>query len=116
MMAEKARFFQDRRAEELIMSLPDPSTHKRIGRGVRDFDNSVWDPVREDAILAGEFVTFSENPTLKYHLRTGINILTEASPFDPLWGIGLRADDPGAHDPRRWRGKNMQLEWSCGVL
>ena len=41
MMAEKARLFQDRRAEELIMSSPDPSAHKRIGRGVRKFDNAV---------------------------------------------------------------------------
>ena len=34
-VAEKARFFQDHRAEELIMSSPDSSTHKRIGRGMR---------------------------------------------------------------------------------
>ena len=41
MMAEKARLFQDRRAEELIMSSPDRSAHTRIGRGVRNFDNAV---------------------------------------------------------------------------
>ena len=33
MMAEKARLFQDRRAEELNMSSPDPSVHKCIDRG-----------------------------------------------------------------------------------
>ena len=33
-MAEKARLFQDRRAEKLIMSSPDSSAHKSIGRGV----------------------------------------------------------------------------------
>ena len=31
MMAEKARLFIDQRAVELIMSSPDPSTHKHIG-------------------------------------------------------------------------------------
>ena len=36
MMAEKVRLFQDRCAEELIMSSPDPSAHKRMGRGVRN--------------------------------------------------------------------------------
>ena len=40
MMAEKARFFQDHLADELIMSSPDPSTHERIGRGVHNFDNA----------------------------------------------------------------------------
>ena len=107
MMAEKARLVQDRRAEELFFS-PDPSAHTRIGRGVRDFDDAVWDRVCEDAVLAGNFARFSQNPTMKYHLlSTGTIRLAEASPFDPVWGIGLRADDPEARDPRLWRGKHL---------
>ena len=46
MMAEKARLFQDRRAEELITSSPDRSAHKRIGGGVRNFVNAILDRVR----------------------------------------------------------------------
>ena len=61
MMAEKARLFQDCRAEELIMSSTDPSAHKRIGRGVRSFDNAVWDHIREDAVLAGNFAKSHRN-------------------------------------------------------
>ena len=80
MMAEKARPFQDRRAEELIMSSPGPSAHKRTGRGVRNFDNAVWDRVREDAVLAGNFVKFSQNPTMKHHLlNTDTIFLAKAS-------------------------------------
>ena len=69
---------------------------------MRNFDNAVWDCVREDAVIAGNFATFSRNPTVKYHLlRTGTKrSLAEASLFDPVWGIGLRADDPEARDPR----------------
>ena len=108
MRAEKARLFQDRRAEELNMSSPDPTAHKRIGRGVRNFDNAVWDRVREDSVLAGNLAKFSQNPTVKYHLlSTGSKSLAEASPFDPVWGIGLRADDPEVRDPRLWRGKHF---------
>ena len=54
MMAEIARIFQDHRAEDDILSSPDPRAHKCIGRGVRNFDNAVWDHVREDAVLAGK--------------------------------------------------------------
>ena len=43
MTAGKARLFEDRRAVELIMSSPDPSAHKRIGRGVHNFDSSASD-------------------------------------------------------------------------
>ena len=38
-------------------------------------------------------------------LSSGNNRLAETSPLDPEWGIGLRADDPRASDPRHWRGK-----------
>ena len=83
MMAEKAGLFQDCRTEELTMSSADPNTHKRIGRGVRNFDNAVWGRVREDAVLAANFAKFSQKPTMKHHLlSTGTNVLAEASPFD----------------------------------
>ena len=41
-MAEKARRFNDHRAVEVVMSSPDPGRHKRIGRGVRNFDSDAW--------------------------------------------------------------------------
>ena len=102
-MAEKARLFQDRRTGEIIGSSSDSNAHKRIGRGVRNFDNAVWDRVREDAVLAGNFAKFSQNPTIKHHILSACtNRLAEDSPFDPVWGIGLRVDDPEANNPRRW--------------
>ena len=67
-MAEKARLFQDPRAEELLMSSPDPRAHKRIGRGVCNFDNAIWDRVREDAALSFTLEKFPQNQTMKQHL------------------------------------------------
>ena len=94
-MSAKARPFQDHRAVELIMSSPDPSTHKRIGRGVRNFDSAVWDREKQNAVLCGNYAKFTQNPAKKHHLlSTGNKRLAEASPLDPVWGIGLRADDP----------------------
>ena len=40
-IAEKARRFEDHHAVQLIMSSSDPTTHKRVGRGVRSFDTAV---------------------------------------------------------------------------
>ena len=108
MMAEKASLFQDCSAEELIMSSLDPSAHKRIGRCVRNFDYAVWDRVLDDAVLAGIFskgLTESDHelsPPAHWHQN-----LADDSPFDRVWGIGLRADDPEARDPRLWRGKHL---------
>ena len=39
--------------------LADPRGHKRIGRGVCNFDNATSHCVRKDAVLAGTFANFS---------------------------------------------------------
>ena len=52
-MAEKVRLFKDDRVVKLIMSSPDPSTHKRIDPGVRNSDSFVWDREKPNAVLSG---------------------------------------------------------------
>ena len=102
MMVEKARRFKNHRAVKLIMSSFDPSTHKRVGRGVPNFDTAAWDREKQNAVLSGNYAKFTQNPATKLHLlSTGNKLLAEASPLDPVWGIGLRADDPRAKDPRK---------------
>ena len=61
MTAGKARLFKDHRAVELIMS-PDPSTPKRIGRSVRNFDSAVWDREKQNAVLSGNYANFTQTP------------------------------------------------------
>ena len=108
MMAEKARLLKDYRAVELIMSSPDPSTHKRIGRGLRNFDSAVWDREKQHAVLSGNYAKFTQNPAMKHHLlSTGNKLFGRSQPSGPSVGIGLRADDPRANDSSQWRGKNL---------
>ena len=90
------------------MSSPDPSTHKRVGRGVRNFNSAVWDREKQSAVLSCTYAKFTQNPAMKLHLLSTSNKpLAETSPLDPVRGIGLRADDPRAQNPHKWRGKNL---------
>ena len=59
MMAEKTRLFQDHRAVGLIMSSLSPSTRKRIGRRVRNFDSGVGDREKQNAVLSGTYAKFT---------------------------------------------------------
>ena len=114
MMATKARTFGDHDTLEQIMDTEDPSLHKRLGRLVEGFSVEEWEEDQENGraycwnvVWRGNMAKFSQNPHLLSELlETAPTTLVEASPHDRLWGIGLRADDPRAHDRAQWHGSN----------
>ena len=59
-------------------------------------------------MLNGNYKKFSQDPKLKnFLLQTGDKILTEASPYDGVWGIKMSESDENVQDPLRWRGQNL---------
>lgn len=107
MMAEKARLFKDGYYEHLIMKSKSPKEIKAYGRAVRNFDEKVWYDHCRDIVRKGNIAKFTQNPTLKeYLLQTGQNILVEASPYDRIWGIKRKVDDPKSDNPLQWLGYN----------
>lgn len=51
---------------------------------------------------------FGSNDDLKQKLyNTYPKVLVEASPYDPVWGIGVSKDDPCAWNKNTWLGKNL---------
>lgn len=108
MMAEKARLFENDALRERIIACSSPGEAKALGRMVENFDEQIWVANRQPIVIKGSVQKFSQNPELgSYLLNTSERILVEASPVDPVWGIGLSADDPRAHDPARWKGLNL---------
>ncbi|WP_020405462.1 NADAR family protein [Hahella ganghwensis] len=108
MMAEKARLFGDPQAAEKVIAAGTPGEAKKVGRGVRGFDDKIWQKHRFNIVVKANLLKFSQNPELKeFLLSTGKRVLVEASPVDRIWGIGLAADDNAAENPNRWKGLNL---------
>ena len=108
MMAGKARLFGDSEILAEILSENRPDAIKKLGRRVRNFDSDVWKAHKYDIVVEGNLCKFSQNPGLReFLLSTGNSILVEASPFDCIWGIGLKESDPRAQDPLQWKGQNL---------
>lgn len=108
MMAEKARLFADSQARQAIRSAGTPEEAKSLGRSVRGFDSAIWSAQRSEVVTRGSVAKFSANASLRsYLVGTGDQVLVEASPVDPIWGIGLAADHPDATKPSAWRGQNL---------
>lgn len=107
MMAEKARLFGDSETLSHILRTKSPREQKALGRRVANFDADAWTRACREIVHRGNLARFTQNPDLRQRLLdTGQKTIVEASPKDPIWGIGLAASDPRAHDPAQWLGTN----------
>jgi ribA/ribD-fused uncharacterized protein len=104
----KAELFGDKQCSGAIINTKSPIQHKRLGRKVRHFSETVWYRQCKSIVKKGTLLKFKQNRALKQHLLdTHPKQLVEASPFDMKWGIGLPLSHPNIHDPSQWRGENM---------
>lgn len=109
MMYHKAVTFQDYAIAEQILGLWNvhASQYKKLGRKVKNFDADVWSEVSRVVVFGGLLQKFKQNPELKdYLISTGEAVIVEDSPFDKIWGIGMRADSPDFTHPKKWPGEN----------
>ena len=84
-----------------------PKEAKALGRKVEKFDEKEWDSLRVDIMKDGLRYKFSDqNPmTLEYKknlIATGNAILIEASPYDKIWGIGMKEKDAYKLNEEEW--------------
>lgn len=108
MMAGKAELFGNTELRQQILAAATPDLAKSLGRKVTGFDEARWAAHRFDIVVAANMGKFSGNGALRrFLLSTGDHVLVEASPVDPVWGIGLAAKDPDARHPSRWKGLNL---------
>jgi len=108
MMAEKARLFGDRSTLAKILDADNPGKAKALGREVVGYDGALWDAEKTRVVTEGNLHKFRGNPDMAAFLaKTGRKILVEASPVDPIWGIGMGKDDSNATQPEKWKGENL---------
>ena len=108
MMAEKARLFKDQESLEKILISSTPGEAKKLGRAIQNFTEQTWLDHREKIVREGNYLKFSQNQDLyEYILSTGDRVLVEASPYDRIWGIGMKQGDAGIEDPNNWKGLNL---------
>lgn len=108
MMASKARLFGDEETLTEIMQAYNPTDYKKLGRKVRGFDPVVWDEHKYDIVVKGNKAKFGQNVELKeFLLSTDDAIIAEASPYDKIWGIGLKQEEAMAGGVGQWCGENL---------
>lgn len=68
----------------------------------------MWDKVKQGIVYLGTLLKFTQNPNLKeYLLNTGDKLIVEASPENPIWGIGLSEYEASKTPRTEWPGQNL---------
>ena len=108
MMYEKAVVFEDFNIAEKILETQNAGTIKQYGRQVADYNDIIWNGIRQIIVYKGLFAKFSQNEKLRKNLeKTGSAILAECAVKDRVWGIGLSMNDPNRFDMNKWNGQNL---------
>lgn len=108
MMYEKAVVFEDYKTAEKILETQNVAMIKQYGRQVANYNDIIWNGIRQIVVYKGLFAKFSQNEILRENLKkTGSAILAECAVMDRVWGIGLSMTDPNRFDMNKWNGQNL---------
>lgn len=108
MMYRKAICFGDEEVATQILSTSEVAEIKLLGRQVSNYDESLWNGIRQIVVYEGLLAKFSQNEELKGKLKATENsVLAECAVKDRIWGIGLSMKDPNRLNKDKWNGQNL---------
>lgn len=108
MMYQKALLFNDMEIAGQILNTTNVGKIKALGRTVKNYEDIIWNGMRQIIVYKGLFEKFQQNIELKEKLlETQDNILVECAVQDRIWGIGLSMKDERRFELEKWQGQNL---------
>ena len=110
MMSAKAKLFSDFESFDKIMKSDDPREQKALGRKVKNFNYETWMEYAVKIVTVGNMMKYDHSIELFKWLtkiKSEYIYMVEASPYDKIWGIGLRSNDMLCRDKKTWKGQNL---------
>lgn len=108
MMYCKACLHGDTQTAALILQSKTPKEAKALGRKVSPFNPALWDKKSTSYVRQASLAKFRQNAGLRSELlKHAGKRFVEASPYDKIWGVGLRETDDRILEPSNWQGRNL---------
>lgn len=108
MMYHKAVLFKDNEIAKQILETDNVGKIKALGRAVQNYNDAVWNGMRQLIVYEGLTEKFRQNSELRDKLiSTGEDILAECAVQDKIWGIGLSMKDEQRFNMYKWQGQNL---------
>lgn len=108
MMYQKALLFDDMEVAQQILATKNVGKIKALGRAVKNYDDILWNGMRQLIVYQGLLEKFRQSEELKEKLlATQNHILAECAVQDRIWGIGLSMKDERRFNIDDWQGQNL---------
>lgn len=108
MMYQKALLFDDMEVAQQILATKNVGKIKALGRVVKNYDDILWNGMRQLIVYQGLLGKFKQSEELKEKLlATQNHILAECAVQDRIWGIGLSMKDERRFNIDDWQGQNL---------
>ena len=105
---QKAVLFKDMEIAEQILATDNVGKIKALGRAVKNYEEMLWNGMRQIIVYRGLLQKFDESAALKDKLlATRNSILAECAVQDKIWGTGLSMKDERRLDLKEWQGQNL---------
>lgn len=117
-MYMKAIIFNDEESAKKILDEINPKEAKKLGRKIKNFDDNIWKRLRMFAMYRANYLKYTQDKEMRETLLNPIfdnKVFVEASPYDTIWGIGMRMDEPGVDNEENWLGLNSLGDTLTGL-
>nr|WP_081667535.1 macro domain-containing protein [Butyrivibrio sp. MB2005] len=116
-ISEQALLFGDFDSYKIIMEEPDPQKCKKAGRNIKNYDETKWRAAFKEIIFRGAYMrALCDEEFAGALLATGDDVLIEASPFDDIYGAGMKESELITPDgtlkvpPQQWRAYKSEKQ------
>ena len=107
-MIFKSIMFKDDKSTFDIIDAQNPMLAKSIGRSVKNYDDKKWSESRYEYMVSSVMLKAVQNKDFRDRLtETKGMYLVEASPYDKIWGVGLKTNESDIRFEDKWRGENL---------
>nr|WP_081677290.1 macro domain-containing protein [Butyrivibrio sp. WCD3002] len=117
MISEQALLFGDYDSYKIIMDEADPQKCKKAGRSIQNYDENTWRAAFKEIIFRGFYMrALCDEEFAKALLATGEDVLIEASPFDDVYGAGMKESELVTPEgelktlPQEWRAYKSEKQ------
>lgn len=107
-MYRKCQILKDDKAAKAVLSTDDPSKQQNIARYTTNYDEQIWDSVRQAVAMKALIAKFTQNPELNQKLQdTRDTYLVECAWSDKTWACGIGLDSEDKNNMSKWKGRNL---------